>query len=249
MTQMVIGVTPLYDVQRDSVWMIPGYLDGITQAGGIPVIFPLDCGPKQLHQLFDMVDGVLFTGGQDVDPALYGEQRRETCGEICQKRDIMERELLQMCRIHQKPAFGICRGIQLFNAALGGTLYQDLEHELTSEIRHHMAPTYNRAVHCVQIDGDSLLYRIVGEQNIAVNSYHHQGVRELASTLTACAWSADGLLEAVEDRRQPFFLATQWHPELFWRRDENSRKLFRAFVNACRESRNRLGYIGCCDIL
>lgn len=96
MTQMVIGVTPLYDVQRDSVWMIPGYLDGITQAGGIPVIFPLDCGPKQLHQLFDMVDGVLFTGGQDVDPALYGEQRRETCGEICQKRDIMERELLQM---------------------------------------------------------------------------------------------------------------------------------------------------------
>ena len=135
-----------------------------------------------------------------------------------------------MCRIHQKPAFGICRGIQLFNAALGGTLYQDLEHELTSEIRHHMAPPYNRAVHCVQIDGDSLLYRIVGEQNIAVNSYHHQG-------------------EAVEDRRQPFFLATQWHPELFWRRDENSRKLFRAFVNACRENRNRLGYIGCCDIL
>lgn len=92
----------------------------------------------------------MFTGGQDVDPALYGEQRRETCGEICQKRDIMERELLQMCRIHQKPAFGICRGIQLFNAALGGTLYQDLEHELTSEIRHHMAPPYNRAVHCVQ---------------------------------------------------------------------------------------------------
>lgn len=121
MTQMVIGVTPLYDVQRDSVWMIPGYLDGITQAGGIPVIFPLDCGPKQLHQLFDMVDGVLFTGGQDVDPALYGEQRRETCGEICQKRDIMERELLQMCRIHQKPAFGICRGSGIGRHAVSGS--------------------------------------------------------------------------------------------------------------------------------
>ena len=161
----------------------------------------------------------------------------------------MEQELLQLCRIHQKPAYGICRGIQLFNVALGGTLYQDLEREMSCEIKHCMAPPYNRAVHCVQIDGDSLLYRILGEQNIAVNSYHHQGVRELAPALTACAWSADGLVEAVEDRRQPFFLATQWHPELFWKRDENSRKLFRAFVDACRENRNRLGYIGGCDIL
>ena len=233
MTQMVIGVTPLYDVQRDSVWMIPGYLDGITQAGGIPGIFPLDCGPKQLHQLFDMVDGVLFTGGQDVDPALYGEQRRETCGEICQKRDIMERELLQMCRIHQKPAFGICRGIQIMNVAAGGTLYQDLEIE--GKFEHHFGDKYPRNYpwHDLTIEKGSILEKIYGKTEIRINSFHHQAVKDPGKDIEIIAKSADGVPEAIVQKNHPFSVAVQWHPEMMYDSDEQL-KLLKAFVDACR---------------
>lgn len=246
---IMIGVTPLYDVQRDSIWMVPGYLDGIIEAGGVPVIFPLTSDTEQLRTLFDSVDGILFTGGQDVDPACYGEEIRTYCGEVCKQRDIMEEELLRLCRIKKKPVYGICRGIQFFNAMMGGTLYQHIPEELPEAVDHHMEPPYDRVVHTVTVDEDSLLYRILGKHIVDVNSYHHQGVKELAPALTASAWAPDGLIEAVEDRRHPFFLATQWHPEFFWEKDESSRRLFHAFVEACRKSRNTLvSFLGC-DIL
>lgn len=246
---IIIGVTPLYDVQRDSIWMVPGYLNGIINAGAVPIILPLTCDTEKLRTVFDSVDGILFTGGQDVDPAYYAEKKKLTCGEICKERDVMEEQLLQLCRIRRKPAYGICRGIQFFNAALGGDLYQHLPEELPGEVEHHMKPPYDRAAHTVKVDGDSLLYRILGKHTIGVNSYHHQGVRELAPCLTASAWAPDGLVEAVEDRRQPFFLATQWHPEFCWEKDEDSRKIFHAFVEACRQSRKSLGFAFGCDIL
>ena len=246
---VMIGVTPLYDAERDSLWMVPGYLDGIMQAGAVPIVLPLTHDVKQLRALFDCVDGILFTGGQDVNPACYGEKQTAMCGEICEERDRMEEVLLQLCRIKRKPAYGICRGIQFFNAILGGTLYQDLSQEFPGEVEHHMAPPYDRAVHNVTVDEDSLLYRIIGKHVLGVNSYHHQGVREPAPCLTVSAWAPDGLPEAVEDRRHPFFLATQWHPEFFWEKDEASRKIFDAFVKACRENRNALGSALECDIL
>ena len=246
----IIGIVPLYDKQRKSLWMVPGYMEGIVQAGGLPVIFPLTCDREKLEQLLDRVDGVLFTGGQDVDPARYGQQMQDSCGEICRKRDEMEWELLRLCRVRRKPAYGICRGIQLFNAALGGTLYQHIPDELPSEVEHHMTPPYDRAVHPVTVDEDSMLYRILGKSSLRVNSYHHQGVRDLSPVLTACAWAPDGLVEAVEDRKQPFFLATQWHPEFSWEKDASSRRIFQAFVDACRQTaRKSLCYSTVCDIL
>lgn len=246
---VIIGVTPLYDVEKDSLWMLPGYLDGITQAGAVPIVLPLTHDVAQLRALFNCVDGVLFTGGQDVNPACYGEERTAMCGEICNERDLMEEVLLQLCRIKRKPVYGICRGIQFFNAILGGTLYQDLPQELPGNVEHNMTTPYDRAVHNVKVDEDSLLYHITGKRVLGVNSYHHQGIRELAPCLNVSAWAPDGLPEAVEDRRHPFFLATQWHPELFWEKDESSRKIFAAFVEACRKNRNALGSALECDIL
>ena len=233
---IVIGVTPLVDIQRDSLWMVPGYMDGITDAGGLPIMLPLTADARQLEQLVDRVDGVLLTGGQDVDPAVYHADKLPSCGEICPARDAMERELLRLCRERRKPVYGICRGIQIMNAALGGTLYQHLPEELPQIVEHHMHAPYDRAVHTVTITRGTLLHRILGKEYASVNSYHHQGVRLLAPALTASAYAPDGLIEAVEDPTQPFFLATQWHPELFFRKDADSRKIFRAFVQACAEN-------------
>lgn len=244
-----IGIVPLYDRQKNSLWMVPGYVDGILEAGGLPMILPLTQQKERLEQIVDCVDGVLFTGGQDIQPERYGQPIGTECGEICWRRDAMEWELLRLCRVRRKPVYGICRGIQLFNAALGGTLYQHLPEELPSEIEHHMSPPYDRAAHAVTVDADSLLHRIVGQKKMQVNSYHHQGIRELSPVLTACAWAPDGLIEAVEDRSQPFFLATQWHPELWWKTDVNSRKIFCAFVEACRTGGKSLGFFDECDIL
>lgn len=233
---VIIGVTPLYDIQRDSLWMVPGYMDGIVDAGGLPIMLPLTAEEDQLEQLVDRVDGVLFTGGQDVDPVVYHAETLPSCGEICPARDAMERALLRLCRERRKPVYGICRGIQLFNAALGGTLYQHLPEQLPSGVEHHMHAPYDRAVHPVSVKQGSLLYRILGKECAAVNSYHHQGVKTLALGLTASAYAPDGLVEAVEDTSQPFFLATQWHPEFFFQKDTDSRKIFRAFVQACAEN-------------
>ncbi|MDO5784326.1 MAG: gamma-glutamyl-gamma-aminobutyrate hydrolase family protein [Eubacteriales bacterium] len=232
---VIVGVTPLYDIQRDSLWMVPGYMDGIVDAGGLPIMLPLTADQQQLEQLIDRIDGVLFTGGQDVDPAVYHAEMLPSCGEICPARDAMERVLLRLCRERHKPVYGICRGIQFFNAALGGTLYQHLPVELPSEVEHHMQAPYDCAVHTVSIKKNSLLHRILGKESAAVNSYHHQGVKTLAPSLIASAFAPDGLIEAVEDVSQPFFLATQWHPEFFFEKDADSRRIFRAFVQACAE--------------
>lgn len=232
MRKPIIGITPLFDREKDSYWMLPGYLEGLEQAGAIPVILPLVEGKEDLAQLTQLCEGILFTGGQDVSPKLYGEAAKPTCGEVCAARDAMEQVLLQLALEQDLPVLGICRGIQFLNAALGGTLYQDLPTEHPSHIQHHMTPPYDRAVHTVTILPDTPLAEVLGATCIGVNSYHHQAVKTLAPGLTEMARSEDGLVEAVclPDRR--FVWAVQWHPEFSFRVDEYSRNIFAAFVQA-----------------
>ena len=123
MEKPIIGVTPLWDEEKKSYWMLPGYLEGVKEAGAIPVILPLTTNGADIAQLVDLCDGFLFTGGQDVDPQLYGEAMEPFCGELCPARDALEQELLRQALERDKPILGICRGIQFLNAALGGTLY------------------------------------------------------------------------------------------------------------------------------
>ena len=130
----LIGLVPLMDYQRASYWMLPGYMQGIEQAGGVPVMLPLTDDDAALARLADTCDGFLLTGGQDVEPAVYGAAQTSLCGEISPQRDAMERKLLALARAQDKPVLGICRGIQFLNAALGGTLWQDLPVEYLSLI-------------------------------------------------------------------------------------------------------------------
>ena len=235
----VIGVVPLYDIQRDSLWMIPGYLDGIAAAGGIPVVLPLTEDEQARRQLANDVDGFLMTGGQDVSPALYGEERLDSCGETLPVRDGMESRIFQLCLERDVPVLGICRGIQLMNVLLGGTLYQDLPSQHPTETEHHMSPPYDRPVHQVEICKGTPLFDLIQTERMDVNSYHHQAVRDKAPALQTMAVSEDGLIEAVCLPERPFVWAVQWHPELSWRTDEKSRRIFEAFVGRCASERNR----------
>lgn len=232
MKKPVIGVVPLVDKERESLWMLPGYLEGLEAAGALPVILPLTEDRQALIQLMDSLDGLLFTGGQDVSPALYGETPLPQCGETCSRRDGMEQVLLELALAQDKPVLGICRGIQFLNAALGGTLYQDLPSQKPSDLSHVMTPPYDQPVHRVDLIPGSPLEKLLGCRTLEVNSYHHQGVKDLAPGLAVMARATDGLTEGVWMPERRFVWAVQWHPEFSWKSQEASRRIFAALVQA-----------------
>lgn len=233
MKKPVIAVTPLWDDRLESIWMLPGYLDGLRAAGALPLTVPLEADEDDARQIFSLCDGLLLTGGHDVDPALYGQAPEPFCTPPCPRRDALERTLFSLFRQGGKPILGICRGVQLINALMGGTLYQDLPAQKPGVLPHVMQPPYDRAFHTVALTEGGMLSRITGAQELGVNSYHHQGIRLLAPGLTAEAHAPDGLVEAVSCPGHPFMLAVQWHPEFSFRTDEASRAIFRAFAARC----------------
>jgi len=229
----IIGVMPLVDMGRDSYWMLPGYFDRVSEAGGIPIMLPLTNEETDIEELLNMCDGILLTGGQDVTPQIYGEERLEQCGESCDARDIMDTMFLLAALQQNKPILGICRGIQLLNAALGGTLYQDIPTQLASDLIHCQKPPYDRPSHEVTLLPGSPLSLLLKQEKLAVNSYHHQGIKALAEGLLPMAIAEDGLVEAVMLPGMKFVWAIQWHPEFMDKSDEASSRLFTAFINAC----------------
>lgn len=227
----IIGVMPLWDDEKSSIWMLPGYLDGIKQAGGLPIILPILDKKEDIIRLCEMCDGYLFTGGHDVSPKMYGEVPLANT-EACEKRDYMEKIILTYAIQKDKPILGICRGIQFINAALGGTLYQDLPSQYESETEHHMIPPYDRVCHTVNIVNGTPLKELLMIDEMGVNSYHHQAVKVLSNSLRAMAFSEDGLVEAVYMPGKKFIWALQWHPEFSYKKDEKSKKIFEKFVNS-----------------
>ena len=228
-----IGVIPLIDYGRNSYWMIPGYLKGLQTVGALPVMLPVIESRSELQTVMEVCDGFLFTGGQDVDPALYHSEKGPLCGECSPERDKMEKLILDEAMKRDKPILGICRGIQFINAALGGTLWQDIPTELPSNVIHCQKPPYDIPSHDVEINTNSPLYSLLKRKNISVNSYHHQGVRKLSPQLVSMAFAPDGLIEAVYAPDQKFLWAIQWHPELSFQRDENSILIFEEFMRNC----------------
>lgn len=235
MKKAKIGVIPLVDFEKKSYWMLPGYMDAIVELGGLPLMLPLSDDKEIISQIAYEFDGFLFTGGHDVSPEMYGERISDKCGKCCIMRDTMEKLLLNEVLKANKPVLGICRGIQIINTVLGGTLYQDLPSQKPSEINHHQTPPYDIPVHNVNIIENTLLYNIIKKDELSVNSYHHQAVKELSPILTTMAYSPDGLIEAVGIKDKKFVLAVQWHPEFSYKTDESSRKIFKAFIDAANE--------------
>ncbi len=226
-----IGITPA--VQDTAHLMIhQGYMEGILQAGGIPLLLPLTDDSDTLDACIDSCDGILFSGGADIDPKYYGEAKHEGCGDILPQRDSMELTLMhRLIERGNKTIFAVCRGIQVLNVALGGTLWQDLPEELGTAVQHRQVTDGTQPVHSVQIEPETPLAALAETQTLSVNSLHHQGIQKPGIGLRVNARSEDGLVEAVDLPGRPFCMGVQWHPErMLWH--PVSRALFRAFVRA-----------------
>lgn len=226
----VVGVMPLWDDEKESLWMLPGYLEGIRQAGGLPVVLPLTGDSEEIWQLADMCSGFLFTGGHDVDPKLYNETPVGDIVVTCRRRDEMEKRFLEIALEQDKSVLGICRGIQFINAVLGGSLYQDLPLQHRSDTEHHQQPPYDIPAHSVTLTENSPLHQLLQVSELKVNSYHHQAVKKLAPGLEKMAVSEDGLIEAVFKPGSHFLWAVQWHPEFSFVTDKAAQMIFSAFV-------------------
>lgn len=230
----VIGIIPLYDEEKQSYWMLPGYMQALEACLSIPVMLPLTQDKTELLYFIRECDGLLLPGGQDVEPALYGKARSEQCGPTCPARDTMEGILLDAAIRLDKPVLGICRGLQFLNTHTGGTLYQDLASEHPTGISHRMTPPYDRVAHQVTIERESPLYEIIGSKEYGVNSCHHQAIRDLSPILAPAATSEDGLIEAAWMPGKHFMLGVQWHPEFSYSSDPAAMRLFEAFVKAAK---------------
>lgn len=216
------------------------YLDAVLGAGGLPVIIPLAVTGADLRALVARLDGVLLTGGGDVDPAHFNSSRHPQLGEVDAARDALELALARFTTEEAQPVLGVCRGAQVMNVALGGTLYQDLPSEYPGELLRHAHPVREfprqHLAHPVRVEEETRLARVLGRPIVHVNSRHHQAIRDLAPSLVIAARAPDGVIEGVELPDHPFAVGVQWHPENLQELPE-MKALFVEFVRACQARR------------
>lgn len=209
------------------------YIEWVERAGGAPVLLP-NVGPELVDALLEPVHGLLLTGGEDLAPLLYGADPHPRVGRYDVPRDRFELPLARRALALGLPIFGICRGLQTLNVALGGTLVQDLGSCESATVGHRMGAVGGHATHHrVTVSPGSRLAAILGEESLAVNSYHHQAVETLGQGLAIVARAADGTVEALAGEGDAFLLAVQWHPEVMEAAHAPSAKLFGAFLEAC----------------
>jgi len=202
------------DIGMPRVMVEVGYLRALGAAGLLPLVLsPLD-DPAIRDRFFDLSSGLVLSGGEDVDPARYGAAP-DGARTVSPERDAMELDLLRRAIERRIPVLAICRGIQLLNVALGGSLYQDLETRMGTEIDHDRFREFDGAIHPIRSNGERLLSGVFPAAEFVQNSAHHQGIKELADGLAAVAWAPDGLIEAVEYREPnaAWTIGVQWHPE------------------------------------
>ncbi|TCP55978.1 putative glutamine amidotransferase [Tumebacillus sp. BK434] len=236
--QPLIGVTGyLHPYSREvaGVFVGEGYTNALAEAGAVPLAVPFLEKEEQVRALAQKVDGLLLGGGVDMDPTLFGEQPVPGNGEMCPERDWLEAILFDEMQKQGKPVLGICRGVQVINILLGGTIYQDLPSQKEGALFQHSqkAPRWFGAHH-VNVKEGTKLHEIFGATRIRTNTYHHQAVRDAAPGLIVSGVADDGVIEAIERPHGPFLLGVQWHPENMWRKDATVLRLFEAFVAACK---------------
>ena len=220
MKRPVIGITGNYADQTCT--LAEGYYQSVLNAGGIPVIIPPryveegdDC--SDLSGVLDNIDGIVFSGGGDPNPLLFGEEPVVQLHGITPERDLQELKLVRMAYDRQIPMLGICKGIQMINAALGGTLYQDIHSQKDGGVwvKHSQDEDRRFPSHTVKVENGTLLHKLFGKDTLQVNSFHHQACKDIAPCLRLSAISPDGIVEAIESNEYKSILGVQWHPETF----------------------------------
>lgn len=218
------------DEVRERGYVYATYLEAIARAGGTPILLPVQA--SDLSHVVAMLDGLVLAGGDDIDPAAYGEENR-ACGVLLDaRRQRNDLELARLARTHELPLLGICLGAQLMNVATGGTLVQDIPSECSGALEHRGGAGKRRR-HVIDVEHGSRLASVLRTTSVDVNSGHHQSVREPGEGLRVVARTADGVVEAVEDASHPFYFGVQWHPEDM-AGEESAELLFAAFLEAAR---------------
>jgi len=240
MSKPLIGITTSHTTNDENLPYLTlgeAYVAAVRAAGGLPVLIPLGLSEEDLASLIERLDGVVFSGGGDMEPACYGGQPHTKVYGVDKDRDRVELKLYQEVFDREKPFLGICRGIQVLNVALGGTLYEDIMDQHEGGMKHSYWQTHPRSylAHMVQVSEDSRLASILGKPVVEVNSLHHQGLREIAPSLQVTAVAPDGIVEGVELPGHPFGMGVQWHPESL-QEHEPMRAIFRALVQAAQEN-------------
>ena len=237
----IIGVTT-YAAKNSKGYpitaLLQAYIDALVEAGGVPVLIPSSLNKEGQEALFQRLDGILFTGGGDISLDYFEGEEHPRIDGVNKGRDELELSMLRQAVREEKAFFGICRGFQVVNVALGGTLYTHIEDQKAGALKHDYYPNYprNHLAHRVKVEAGSRLADILGETELSVNSLHHQGAKLVPDKLIPTAYAPDGLVEAVEIPGHPFGIAVQWHPE--WLTDQPvTLRLFRAFVEAAEKRR------------
>jgi putative glutamine amidotransferase len=216
------------------VWVNHAYLRAVQQAGGVPLLLPPQLEPDGLDALWPRLDGILLTGGGDVDPARFGEAPHPTVADVSGARDRLEIEVTERAVRGRRPLLAICRGVQVLNVALGGSLHQDIASETGSTIPHRQREPRDRPTHAVKVMGEGTrLGATLGTLELDVNSFHHQAIKRLGRGLRDVGWAPDGIVEAVEmPDASALVLGVQWHAEELVGHDPAARQLFRSLVAA-----------------
>ena len=208
------------------------YLDSLALAGAMPVVLPMVFDPADLQAQLSFLDGVMFSGGVDMDPLAYGEEPEPGLGDVYPAMDRHQIPLARMARAAGLPLLGICRGMQVLNVACGGTLHQDLD-RLDQPLLQHWQKGQRRGLsHTVELAGGTRLRALFGRDSLGTNSFHHQAVKDLAPGLTISARAKDGVVEALE-APEGFLLGVQWHPEGLMATSPDMLRLFQALAQAC----------------
>lgn len=225
-------------IEKGRCYVSNDYVQSLVRSGVTPIILPIVSSLDIIEQMIKLIDGLILTGGDDINPLLYGEEPHIKLRNVIPQRDIFEYELLRYAHKEKIPVLGICRGHQLINTFFGGTLYQDNSLKESSYIRHSQAKGNDFLEHTVNIKKNSWFNSFLGG-NILTNSYHHQSIKELAKGFKIAAESKDGIVEAIEKIDDEFFcVGIQWHPEMNSDRNELMQKIFNEFSKICQ---NRKG--------
>jgi len=232
----LIGITCAHDLASDRLFISPTYVQGVVEAGGVPVL--LASSVDMVEHYLSVVDGLLLSGGSDVDPFHFGEDPLPGSGEIAPDRDTFELLLVRRCLAEGVPMLGICRGMQVINIAAGGTIFQDIPTQVPGAMKHKQEAPRWYPTHPVQIALDSLLHSLFVEVPERVNSYHHQAVKTPGRGLRVCATAPDGIIEGIEGE-SGFVIGVQWHPDAMWARVPRHLSLFRGLVRAAGNGHSR----------
>ena len=237
MKKKIIGISANIEIATDSTCfagckrlrLYNEYVDAVIKAGAIPMVIPVVTDKRVLEEQLNIIDGLIISGGYDIDPLRYNEEPHPLLGQIFPERDEFEFTLVKLAMEKEIPVLGICRGHQVLNVVNGGTLYQDISLKEGSSLKHIQGGHGSVVSHKINVEKNSMLYEILGESSL-VNSLHHLAVKDIANGFKVSAISTDGVIEAIERTQGSFAMGIQWHPEVLVNNNEDMLNIFKYFI-------------------